>query len=123
MNYNPVGWFEIPVNDIDRAKNFYEKLLGITLKRQDVPDYKMVWFPMNDGAKGASGALMQGTGYDVNSRGVVIYFTCPDMDGALERAKGMGSTIVLNKKDIGEWGYISWLTDSEGNTIGLHKVK
>ncbi len=121
--YNAVGWFEIPVMNTDRATKFYETLLGIKLKRQDVPGFEMTWFPMHDDAKGASGALMKGVGYDVGSRGPVIYFTCPDIDAALERAKTLGSQICLPKKDIGEYGYIAWLQDSEGNIVALHCKK
>jgi uncharacterized protein len=123
MSYNPVGWFEIPVSDLERATKFYETLLGITLRRQDAMGYEMVWFPMKDGAKGASGALMKGTGYDAGSRGPVIYFTCPDMEEALKRAETVGGKIILPKKAIGEYGFIAWLSDSEGNTIALHKAK
>lgn len=119
--YNAVGWFEIPVNDIERSTKFYEKLLNIKLRREDSMGYEMVWFPMYDDAKGVPGALMKGMGYDVGSRGPVIYFTCPDLDEALVRAKEMGSEIILPKKDIGQWGHIAWITDSEGNTIALHK--
>lgn len=116
---NPVGWFEIPVTDMDRAKNFYEKLLNITLKRQDIPEYQMTWFPMQDG-NGASGALMKGPGYDVGSQGPVIYFTCLDIEGTLVRVPSLGGKVILPKKSIGQYGYIGWLTDSEGNTVALH---
>jgi predicted enzyme related to lactoylglutathione lyase len=123
MKYNPVGWFEIPANDLERAMGFYETLLGIEMRRQDVPDYEMAWFPMDDGAKGASGALMKGRGYDVGSKGPVIYFSCTDIEEALARAEGAGGKTILQKKDIGEWGYIAWLSDSEGNTVALHTRK
>lgn len=123
MNNNPVGWFEIPVIDMDRATKFYETLLGITLRRQDVPDYEMVWFPMERNAPGAPGALMKGEGYTPGPTGTVIYFLCPDIDAALQRGVAAGSKIILRKKDIGEWGYIGWITDSEGNTIGLQTPK
>lgn len=122
MNYNPVGWFEIPANDIERAKKFYETLLGITMTRKDQMGYEMVWFPMGD-VKGASGAIMKGPGYDASTKGVVIYFTCPDMEDAIKRAEGMGSKVVLPIKDIGEYGQIAWVTDSEGNVAALHRAK
>ena len=32
---NPVGWFEIYVDDMDRAKSFYEKALGVTLDQTE----------------------------------------------------------------------------------------
>ncbi len=123
MKNNPVGWFEIPVNDIDRATKFYETLLEIKLRRQDAMGYEMVWIPMVDDAYGAPGALMKGPGYDVGSKGPVMYFTCPDIESALQRGEEAGGKIILQKKDIGEYGYIAWLSDSEGNTVALHTRK
>ena len=35
MKLNPVGWFEIPVADMDRAKAFYEKALDIQIQVMD----------------------------------------------------------------------------------------
>ena len=79
----------------------------------------MTWFPMQDG-NGASGALMKGPGYDVGSQGPVIYFTCLDIEGTLVRVPSLGGKVILPKKSIGQYGYIGWLTDSEGNTVALH---
>ncbi|MGB5370046.1 MAG: VOC family protein, partial [Flavobacteriaceae bacterium] len=31
MDHNMVGWFEIPVTDMQRAKKFYEKVFGIAI--------------------------------------------------------------------------------------------
>ncbi len=123
MNYNPVDWFEIPVADIARATAFYEKLLGITLKRKDVPGYEMVWFPNDVTAKGISGALMKGMGYVPGPGGTFIYFKTTDIDAAIERGVKAGGKICLPKKDIGEYGWIALLSDSEGNTVGLYRGK
>ena len=123
MAFNPVGWFEIPVTDIDRATKFYETILGIKLRRQDAMGYEMVWFPSDPAAKGISGALMKGRGYDVGSQGPVIYFTCLDIEATLKLAESIGGKTILQKKEIGEYGYIGWLSDSEGNTIALHTAK
>jgi predicted enzyme related to lactoylglutathione lyase len=123
MTYNPVGWFEIPVEDTERATKFYEALLEIKLTRRDIPDYEMVWFPGDMNAKGISGALMKGDGYHPSDHGPVIYFTCPDIEAALLRAEIAGGTIKLHKKDIGEYGYIGWVYDTEGNVIALHTTK
>ena len=123
MKYNPVGWFELPVNDTNRAQKFYQELLGITLNRQDIPDYEMLWFPSEENSYGSPGALMKGMGYKPSKGGVIIYFTCPHIDEALERVEKIGGKIFLPKKDIGEYGYIAWVEDTEGNVIGLHRRK
>lgn len=123
MQHNPIGWFEIPVADLDRATKFYEHVLEISMKREDIPGWKTSWFPMDDDKKGVSGVLMQGDGYHPGATGPVIYFTCPDIDAAVDRAKEMGVQIMFGKKDIGEWGYIAWLYDTEGNIMALHTRK
>ena len=40
---NPVGWFEIYVQDLDRAKSFYEKTFGVTLERLESPEVHCQW--------------------------------------------------------------------------------
>ena len=36
-----IGWFEIPVSDMERAKSFYEKVFGITITLHDLGDFIM----------------------------------------------------------------------------------
>lgn len=38
---NVVGWFEIPVNDMDRAVRFYETIFVKRLERQDFGKTRM----------------------------------------------------------------------------------
>lgn len=123
MNYNPVGWFEIPVFDLERATKFYETLLEVKLRREDIQGWETMWFPMDDANKGVGGVLMKGDGYHPGPNGPVMYFTCPDIDAAIARIQAIDGKIMFPKKDIGEWGYIAWVYDSEGNTIGLHTRK
>ena len=42
---NPVGWFEIYVQDMERAKTFYEKTFGQTLEQLPNPQLEMWAFP------------------------------------------------------------------------------
>ena len=41
MGKNPVGWFEIYVNDMDRAKMFYESVFQVKLDKLDNPDLEL----------------------------------------------------------------------------------
>jgi uncharacterized protein len=45
-DFNPVGWFEIPVTDMARARTFYEHVLGLRLELHDIGPLQMAWFPM-----------------------------------------------------------------------------
>ena len=55
MSPNPVNWFEIPVNDIPRAKAFYESVFKVELTENEMGPNKMAWFPMEMGRAGAAG--------------------------------------------------------------------
>jgi predicted enzyme related to lactoylglutathione lyase len=123
MYMNPVGWFELPATDLDRAQKFYETVFGFQMKRQDNAGYEMVWFPMVSGGKGAAGALMKGMGYVPTLAGPILYFTAPDLDAIVSRVASAGGKIHVPKKDIGEYGWIVICEDTEGNRIGLHRRK
>lgn len=124
--YNPVGWFEIPVKDLDRAEVFYQTVLGVTLSRQpDMNGLTMSWFPWIENAKGATGALVHSPEYlpAPNGTGVVVYFTTPDIEAALLRVQDAGGVVIFPATDIGEYGTIARVQDSEGNHVCLHSAK
>ncbi|MBD3236597.1 MAG: VOC family protein [Candidatus Eisenbacteria bacterium] len=117
---NPAGWFEIPVHEMARAKVFYQQLLGVQLEEHQMGSSRMAWFPMKQGAAGAAGSLVQGEGYEPSDRGVLIYFTAPDLDAALTRAREGGGEVIVGRTDIGEFGFFGLILDTEGNRVGLH---
>lgn len=121
---NPVNWFEIPVTDIERAKAFYEKVLGCKLERHDSDNMKMAWFPMTKDGAGATGSLVQEESYypAESVSGVVIYFSVADIDAILDKAAANGGEILQTRVGIGEYGFIGHFIDSEGNRIGLHSM-
>lgn len=120
---NPVVHFEIPVTNMDRAVEFYEAVFGYRLSRQEVDGYSMAFFPRNDGALGASGALASGEVYKPSKDGAIIYFDVEDIDAVLQRAQERGGSLLYSKKDIGEAGYVAEFEDSEGNRIALSQAK
>jgi len=77
MNRNPVGWFEIYVQDMARAKKFYETILGVELANLESPDaeLEMQAFPMNMEAGGASGALERREGCPSGGMGTLVCFS------------------------------------------------
>lgn len=122
---NPVGWFEIYVQDLDRAKSFYEKTLKVSLEKlpSPDPDLEMLAFPMQDDKPGAPGTLVKMKGKDSGGGGVLIYFTCDDCAVEAARAGESGGKVVKEKFSIGDYGFISFVEDTEGNMIGLHSCK
>ncbi len=123
MNRNPVGWFEIYVQDMPRAKAFYQATLGIELQRLDGPDIEMWAFPMNDAAPGASGALVKCEGCPSGGNSTLVYFSCTDCAVEASRAATAGGRIFKEKFSIGPYGFIALITDPDGNMVGLHSMQ
>lgn len=122
MKHNPVGWFEIPTVDYDRAIAFYEALFEVKLTRTDAPELSMAMFPHAEGY-GAGGALVHNLQwYKPTLDGPLIYFTTPsgDLEADSKRVEELGGKIWVPKKHIGEHGWIVVFEDTEGNRIALH---
>jgi uncharacterized protein len=117
---NPVAWFEIPVSDIYRAKEFYEFVFDLNLEIHELGFLLMAWFPMEDKAPGATGALVQAASYNPAREGVLIYFSVEDIDATLKKVAEKGGSLLQPKTGIGEYGFIGYFQDSEGNRLGLH---
>ncbi|MFB3905880.1 MAG: VOC family protein [Acidobacteriota bacterium] len=122
MNTNPVGWFEIYVQDLDRAKRFYESVFDVQLSKLD--DAGAMWaFPGNNEKYGSPGALVRFPGMSSGGNSVLVYFMCDDCAVAAAKAASSGGRIEKEKFSIGQYGFISLVYDSEGNMIGLHSMK
>jgi predicted enzyme related to lactoylglutathione lyase len=125
MEHNMIGWFEIPVTDMDRAKKFYETVFEISIAVHDLGGLIMGWFPSFPEKKGAAGSLVQHAMYSPSdTQGVLVYFSCEDVNNELGRVKSAGGAILQPKKEIGDGhGFMALVRDSEGNRIALHSQK
>jgi hypothetical protein len=123
MSNNPVGWFEIYVQDMARAKTFYESVFGVQLAKLDSPEIEMWAFPMQAERYGASGALVRMPGFPSGANSVLVYFSCTDCAVEAARAASSGGKVDKEKFSIGQYGYISLVIDTEGNRIGLHSMQ
>ena len=130
MTPNPVGWFEIYVQDMDRAKSFYESVFQVTLDPLSPPppaageswegEIEMWTFPMSEQEYGAPGALIRMEGAPSGIGGTMVYFSCEDCADEAARSAEHGGSILHEKAPIGEYGFIAMVSDTEGNKIGLH---
>jgi uncharacterized protein len=120
MKPNPIVWCEIYVQDMDRAKQFYESVFEMKLQRLESPDIDMWAFPMAMEAVGASGALVKMAGVESGGSSTIPYFHCDEVAVELERVVTAGGKIHTPKASIGQYGFMALVIDTEGNTIGLH---
>lgn len=123
MNRNPVGWFEIYVNDMERARKFYEAVFAVTLQNLGMPDIEMWSFPMsNDDLPGSAGSLVKMDGVEAGGNSTIVYFSCEDCATEEARVAPNGGSVMKTKFSIGEYGFISLVYDTENNMIGLHSM-
>jgi uncharacterized protein len=120
MKPNPIVWCEIYVQDIDRAKRFYESVFEVKLEKLESPDLEMWAFPMTMDTVGASGALVKMDGVESGGSGTIPYFHCDEVALQAERVVPAGGKIHKPKMSIGQHGFMALVVDTEGNTIGLH---
>jgi len=125
MAHNPVNWFEIYVDDLDRAKAFYEAVLGVTLEPLNAPDaaLKMLAFPSDREQHGSSGALVNVEGMAAGGNSVIVYFHCEDCAVEAARVEEAGGKLENPKMAIGDYGFVAHAKDSEGNFFGLHSMQ
>lgn len=117
---NPVGYFEIPVSDLDRAIHFYERVFGYDFEQVTIDGNAMAWFPLSETAPGISGALAEGESYVPSTQGTLVYFSTDNIDDTLVRVHASGGKTLYPKTSIGEFGWVAEFEDSEGNRIALH---
>lgn len=118
---NVVVWADIPVVDLNRAKAFYEKLLGTST--DSMPGFEGIALlrspgesdPMDVSADLAPSDIMPST-----SHGTTIYLSSfGDIDGMLERAVQAGGRVLSDKSLMEKVGWMAFIEDSEGNRIGI----
>ena len=121
---NPVTWFEIYVQDIERAKAFYETVFNCSLisEKKD-GSFEAYRFPGGMPGVGAMGALIKHPMRKPSKEGTMVYFHCDDCQTQSELAKKNGGKVFREKWSIGQDGFIAIIGDTEGNAIGLHSFK
>jgi predicted enzyme related to lactoylglutathione lyase len=120
LQANVPAWFEIPTLDLDRAQQFYERLLGVELKRLPYGDGEQAVFP-GGCAPLASGALVRGTGAAPSATtGSLVYLAVADIRPLLARVAEVGGAILQPLAAVpGTPVVYAHIRDSEGNRVGL----
>ena len=118
---NTVVWFDIPVKNIQRAIEFYGRVLDVELQVSEMGPSKLAFFPFSPGV--ASGALVEGPGATPSDKGTLVYLNGgSDLSTPLSRVKSAGGKILMEKTAIGEHGFIARFEDLDGNTVALHSA-
>jgi len=117
---NRVVWAEIPVADMQRAKQFYEILLGAPLTMNEMGSHDVAMLPYPQGI-GASGHLYPGLPTK-NGEGIRVHIAVFDeLSEAMERVNAGGGTFTSDVVSIPA-GTFFYANDTEGNPLGIFKV-
>jgi predicted enzyme related to lactoylglutathione lyase len=114
--------FEIPADDVGRAKEFYGSIFGWQLDDMEGMDYTIVrtvavdeqQLPAEPGA--INGGMMK-RAQDTPSP--VLTINVDSVDDALKRVEAGGGTVVRPRQEIPGMGAFAYFKDTEGNTLGL----
>jgi predicted enzyme related to lactoylglutathione lyase len=118
--HNALNWFEIPCAQLSRAAAFYEKVTGLTLKRQDFLNVPHAIFNFRPQG-GVGGALVEDKDNAPNAKGQRVFLNAAtELDAWLSRVEPAGGKVVVGKTSIGPMGDFAIIQDTEGNHVGLH---
>ena len=119
---NTIMHFEIPADDVQRAKTFYEKTFGWKITQYPMPAGQEYWgvATRKDGEQGINGGLMQ---RKMPGQSFTNYVTVKSIDPMIAAVQANGASIILPKQAIaGGMGWIAVFKDPENNVIGLHQA-
>lgn len=115
--------FEIPADDVARAKQFYEEVFGWRALAMEDMGYVMFHTGPTDDKTGMVKEKAFINGGMFKRQGVlttpVITINVKSIDTAAKEVEKHGGKIVREKKPVGDFGLAAYFTDSEGNLLGL----
>lgn len=115
----PVVHFEIPADDVARARNFYQRAFGWKIRDPRKTDYFMIETRSN-GAQGINGGLMQRSCAD---QSMTNYIAVKSIETALEKVEKAGGTVCMPKTEVGaNMGWIAAFRDTESNLLGFYQA-
>ncbi len=121
---NTVVWFDLPVQDLDRAMRFYSAVLGSPTLKQEYSGMAFAVLPHEEGA--VSGCLVPGTEANPNKpsdHGPLLYLNCQSrLDEAIAAVAPNGGKVLQPRHPIGPYGFRAVVLDSEGNRVALHAM-
>lgn len=118
---NAVQWFEIPALNLERAFEFYFSVLNGNVRKGTFLEQEIILFnvPFVSG-EAVGGSIVQRESVKPSSDGVILYISAfGKLDEAVSKVEAAGGKVIVPRLDLGKFGVIAIIIDSEGNRIGL----
>ncbi|MBI3849147.1 MAG: VOC family protein [Verrucomicrobia bacterium] len=113
-----IVWFEIPADDIQRAKKFYNTLFGWKINPfPGMPDYQHI----DTGGADASpdGGLMKRMH---QAHTITNYILVPSVTKFMARVEKLGGRIYRPKTAVPQMGYFAICRDTENNEFAIWEM-
>jgi predicted enzyme related to lactoylglutathione lyase len=110
-----VSFFELGVGDPKQARAFYGELFD---------SWKFETGPSGDGYVISTGSIPGGVHSGDPGAAVYVFFSVPDLDGALEKVTelgGEGGPLDDSEENVAEFGRFALCKDDQGSSFGLHE--
>jgi len=118
-----LAYFEIPADDVKRAKRFYTSLLGWEINPTAMPSSMPAAMEYQDVKTGEpkEGTLSMGGMYRRQMPGspIIVYAAVEDLDRVLAKVEKLGGKVVVPKTMVEGVGPVVIIQDTEGNGIGI----
>ena len=110
--------FEIPADDVERAKKFYGEIFGWKIEKYSGPFFMDYWMIATaaEGEKALEGGMMQ---RQHPQQAITIYIDVPSVDEYVAKVTNLGGQVVFPKMAVPGMGYLAVCLDPENNQFGL----
>ena len=111
-------WFEIPTDNLARAKKFYSSLFG--WKINPIPNMEDYWHIDTGGPDPTpDGGMMS---RKQPGQGITNYVLVPSVATAMTKVKKLGGKVIMEKTVVPNMGAFSVCQDTEHNTFALWEI-
>jgi len=110
-----IVWFEVPANNLERARAFYSQLFGWKINPfPGMPDY---WHIDTGGGNDTpDGALMA---RKEPAQQITNYISVASVNDTVTQIQLLGGTVCMGKTAVPQMGYFAICRDPEGNTFAV----
>ena len=120
MVQGQITWFEIPVEDLDRAITFYTNVLVIKIEKNKF--LKLEYGVFNRDINTIKGALVKKENHQAGT-GIVLFFYVIDLSESLKNVEQYGGKVLIEKtllKQQTEEGFLAIKQNLIDNNIGYY---
>ena len=114
-----ICWFEVPADDLKRAKKFYGSLFGWNFAK--IPAAISDYWHIDTGGKDASpdGGIFPRMH---PKQTITVYVSVPSVDKAMAKVEKLGGTVCAGKTAVSGMGYFAICTDTEHNVFAVWEM-